>query len=164
MTMRSTSATPATTSDTDEWFRRAYPRLRRFAAVVAPPTVDPDDLVQDALVRVLRGGDLDRLDDPIAYLCRTMTRLASDRRRRWRRGQRANERLGPQDPSPPTYPSDLADLADLHPRARGAVYLHDVEGRPFDDVAALLGCSPAAARQAAVRGRDHLRTRMEVEP
>jgi hypothetical protein len=29
---------------------RLYPTLRRFAAVVAPPEVAPDDLVHDALV------------------------------------------------------------------------------------------------------------------
>jgi RNA polymerase sigma-70 factor (ECF subfamily) len=163
MSMPLTPVSPVV-DDVDEWFRCAYPRLRRFAAVVAPPTIDPDDLVQDALVRVLGHGALARLDDPVAYLCRTMTNLASDRRRRWRRGQRAHDRLG-SDRSPlPSYPSDLADLGRLRPMERGAVYLHDVEGRPFDEVATLLGCTAAAARQAAVRGRDHLRTLMEVEP
>ncbi len=156
-----TKADPAATA-IDDWFHDAYPNLRRFAAVVAPPTIDPDDLVQDALMRVLRAGTFTGLEDPTAYLCRTMTNLASDRRRRWHRGRRARVRLGPQPKAvESTYPSDLSELATLSPQERGAVYLHDVEGRPFEEVAALLACSPAAARQAAVRGRSHLRDQIE---
>lgn len=34
-----------------------YPSLRRIAAVMAPPEVAPDDLLQDALVAVLRPTD-----------------------------------------------------------------------------------------------------------
>jgi DNA-directed RNA polymerase specialized sigma24 family protein len=40
----------------DELFRALYPGLRRFAAAVGPLEVDPDDLVQDALVRCCVGG------------------------------------------------------------------------------------------------------------
>lgn len=38
-----------------------YPALRSFASVVAPSEEDPNDLVQEALVRTLRGGPLSRL-------------------------------------------------------------------------------------------------------
>jgi DNA-directed RNA polymerase specialized sigma24 family protein len=36
--------------------REIYVALRRFASVVAPPGIDPDDLVQEALARRLRIG------------------------------------------------------------------------------------------------------------
>jgi len=161
--MRPTDTSQADTGGTDEWFRDAYPRLRRFAAVVAPPTVAPDDLVQDALVRVLRSGPLDDIEDPVPYLCRTMANLATDRKRRWQTSRSVHARLGPRSlGSAPAYPSDLSYLSTLSPRERGAVYLHDVEGLPFDEVGELLGCSAAAARQAAVRGRTHLRETIEV--
>lgn len=157
--------TEGSSTDIDVWFRAAYPRLRRFAAVVAPPTVAPDDLVQDALVRILRLGSITGLDDPTAYLCRTMANLASDRRRRWHRGQNARARLGARDSVVEnTYPSDLSDLSQLSPRERATVYLHDVEGFPFEEIGVLVGCSPAAARQAAVRGRERLRDVMELTP
>ena len=39
-------------------FADLYPSLRRFAAVVGSVDIDPDDLVQDALVRALRRGPL----------------------------------------------------------------------------------------------------------
>ena len=152
-----------TDEDLDAWFSANYVRLRRFAAVVAPPATAPDDLLQDALVRILRRGGIADLQDPNAYLCRTMTNLASDRRRRWHLGRAAHRRLGPSATEVESvYPSDLSDLSLLTPRERGAVYLHDVEGLPFDEVAALLDCSPQNARQAAVRGRDHLRKTFEV--
>lgn len=56
MGLRTMTDADAVPTDLDVWFRDAYPRLRRFAAVVAPPTIDPDDLIQDALVRVLGAG------------------------------------------------------------------------------------------------------------
>src|SRR5579871_4146878 len=39
--------------DDAEVFAAVYPGLRRFAAVVASTTVDPDDLVQEAVARAL---------------------------------------------------------------------------------------------------------------
>lgn len=156
-------ATASKAVDANGWFRDAYPQLHRFAAVVAPPAVDPDDLVQDAMVRLLSRRDTTAIEDRTAFLCRTMANLASDRRRRWRIGRIVLARLGPQPRhSESTYPSDLSVLSELSPRERAAVYLHDVEGFPFDEVAQLLGCSPAAARQAAVRGRNRLQDVAEV--
>ena len=63
--------------DDDQLFARLYPSLRRFAAVVAPREIDPDDLLQEATARALRRGPLGRLDHPEAYLRRTMVNLAS---------------------------------------------------------------------------------------
>ena len=51
------------------------------------------------------------------------------------------------------YPSDLADLLDLSPQQRAAMYLFDVEGYSFPEIADLLGCAADAARAAASRGR-----------
>ena len=45
---------------------RLYPQLRSFASVVAPAGEDPNDLVQEALLRTLRTGPLSRLDHPKA--------------------------------------------------------------------------------------------------
>ena len=45
-------------------FEELHPALRRFAAVVGGPTVEPDDLVQEALARTLRTTRLTDLDEP----------------------------------------------------------------------------------------------------
>jgi DNA-directed RNA polymerase specialized sigma24 family protein len=45
---------PATTGNlSDGELRRIYPRLRRFAAVVAPREIDPEDLMHEALAKLL---------------------------------------------------------------------------------------------------------------
>lgn len=155
----------ATESATDDaLFRDIYPPLRRFAAVIAPPEVAPDDLVQEAVARALRKGPLIELDFPQAYLRRTIANLASNRRRSWSRQRAADARRGPVElTAVPDYPSDLADLTALSARERGALYLHEVEGCPFAEVAQQLGCSEAAARKAASRGRQRLAQLLEEE-
>lgn len=140
-----------------------YPSLRRFAAVVGPAEIEPDDLVQEALLRVLERGSLGRLDNPTAYLRRTMFNLASNHRRRMGRGHRASHRVVVPDSYIPSYPSDVAGLLRLTPKARAVLYLTSVEGRTFAEVAELLGCSETSARAAASRGRRKLRTVLSEE-
>lgn len=57
-------------------FADCYPALRRFTAVVGPVECDPDDLLQEAVARVLRHHRLDELGQPTAYLGRTVLNLA----------------------------------------------------------------------------------------
>jgi RNA polymerase sigma-70 factor (ECF subfamily) len=147
----------------DELFRVLYPGLRRFAAAVGRLEVDPDDLVQDALVRVLRRGTLSELDDPLAYLRRTIVNLAADRRRGFGRLRRALTRVDRRDGAASEYPSDLSDLMALPPEVRAVLWLVDVEGRSFDEVAAAIGCSVTAARSRASRGRRQLRLTIAAE-
>ena len=145
-------------TDDQERFAALYPRLRRLAAVAAPLEVEPDDLVQDALVAVLRRGPLADLDDPGAYLSRTIVNLAANSRRGLGRRRRAWARHGASSVDElPDYPSDLGDLDALAPAERALLYLVDVEGRAFDDAASVVGLSPGAARQRASRARRQLR-------
>jgi DNA-directed RNA polymerase specialized sigma24 family protein len=61
------------------------------------------------------------------------------------------------------YPSDLAELYRLSPRERSALYLHEVEGYRFSEIAAMLGCSEAAAKKAGSRGRRRLAAVLSLE-
>lgn len=72
-------------------------------------------------------------------------------------------RLGRPDPARNEYPSDLDDLEQLPPRERAAMYLHYVDGLPYGEVGVLVGCSAAAARKAAERGRKRLAGLIEEE-
>jgi DNA-directed RNA polymerase specialized sigma24 family protein len=137
--------------------RELYAPLRRFAAVVGPREVDPDDLVQEALYRVLRRGSLSDLDSPLAYLRATILNLASNHRRRLGRHNRALARLGSNGTADVAYPSDLGDLFALSPEARAVLYLSDVEGYSFSEIGAIVGCSATAARKRASRARSRLR-------
>jgi DNA-directed RNA polymerase specialized sigma24 family protein len=135
--------------------------LRRFAAVVAAPDVEPDDLVQDALERALRLRPLCELDDPLSYLRRAMVNLAANDRRSFGRRRRALTLLMRQaEPDLASYPSDLAVLGVLAPETRAVLYLAEVENWTYAEIGAQLGCTEAAARTRAARGRRVLRSQM----
>ncbi|MEM9464537.1 MAG: sigma-70 family RNA polymerase sigma factor [Actinomycetota bacterium] len=157
-----TAAEPPSSPD-DRVFAELYPGLRRFAAVVASPGTDPDDLVQDALVRVLRRGGLGRLEHPAAYLRQAILRLAMDDRRSFGRRMRAIGRLGSAGPSASSYPSELGDLDQLESVDRAILYLGDVEGIPQADIADQLGLTHQAVRTRASRARRQLRRVIEEE-
>jgi DNA-directed RNA polymerase specialized sigma24 family protein len=98
-----------------------------------------------------------------AYLRRVILTLAINQRRRANVGRRVLEqwRAGRTDHVETTYPSDLADLLRLSPDARAVLWLVDVEGLPFREVAAIVDCSEATARARAVRARRVLRLALE---
>lgn len=142
-----------------------YVPLRRFAAIVTNWGDDPDDLLHDAWLRVLERRSLSDLEDPAAYLKRTMVNLAANRRRqtgsrRWLRG-----RWNVQTPIATVdgYPSDLADLATLPVDQRATLYLVEVEGFSYDEVGQMMGCTASAARMRAMRARRHLRSVLDAE-
>ncbi len=148
----------------DAIFAALYPSLRRWAAVVAPVEDDPDDLVQEALARVLRRGSLSDLDDAHAYLRTTIVRLAANSRRRLGRGRRAWSRVGaPTGAVDDRYPSDLDDLRRLGSADRAVLYLALVEGRTYREAGVILGCSEMAARTRASRALRRLRTQVREE-
>lgn len=142
-----------------------YVPLRRFAAVVTDWGEDPDDLLHDAWLRVLERRSLGDLDNPAAFVRRTMVNLAANRRRqsgsrRWLRG-----RWNVQGPGPTVdgYPSDLADLATLPGDQRATLYLAEVEGYSYDEIGKMMGCTANAARMRAMRGRRRLRSALDAE-
>ena len=143
--------------DPDEWriVDEMYPSLRRFAAVTAPADLEPDDLLQEALVRVLRRRPLSEIEHPEAYLRRTMVNLAASHSRRMGRRRLLLARVWASQNEAPLaeYPSDLAELLRLPPRERAALYLAEVERYSFKEIGRLIGCTEAAARKGASRGR-----------
>jgi RNA polymerase sigma factor (sigma-70 family) len=154
----------AVPEEDDAIFASLYPSLRRWAAVVGPVEDDPDDLVQEALVRVLGRGSLSELENPHAYLRTTIVRIAANSRRRLGRGRRAWTRANVSTgPDPDRYPSDLDDLRRLEPADRAILYLSLVEGRSYREAAAVLGCTEVAARARASRALRRLRSSVREE-
>lgn len=144
-------------------FARLYPSLRRFAAVAGPTDVEPDDLVQEAVARAIRIRPLTALDDPAAYLRRTILNLAKNRRRGLARARAARQRVGTEPATEAEYASDLADLQRLDPLARAVLFLVEVEGWTYAAVGGQLGITEEAARARASRARRRLRVQMEDE-
>ena len=140
-----------------DWWIDSYSKLRAFAAVVAPADMEPDDLLHEALERVLRASRSRDIENLEAYVRRTIVTRATDfrrRRARWRRvAALASSR---DDRTVDVYPSDLQTLMLLDPSVRGLLYLVEVEGWLISDAAVLVGCSAQAARQRLSRARRQL--------
>ncbi len=138
-----------------------YPVLRRFAATVGSYDIEPDDLVQEALLRALRTRSLSDLDNPRAYLSRAIVNIAANQRRSLGRMRRALQRIDESPSVADTYPSDLDDLEALDPRSRAVLYLTEVEGYDFETVGQMVGVRGANARKIAERSRRRLRQLVE---
>jgi RNA polymerase sigma-70 factor (ECF subfamily) len=148
---------------------RAY--LLAVAHRILADRTEAEDVVQDAFAR-LAAQDVAQIRDLRGWLVVVVRRLALDRI------GSAHKRLSaPHDPTAPGLdvaantpdPADRVTLDDeirralavvldrLTPGERAAFLLHDVFGIPFEDVAELVGRSPAACRQLASRARRAVR-------
>lgn len=139
-----------------------YPALRRIAAAAGSVDVEPDDLVQEALVRTLRKGPISDLENPLAFLRRTIVNLASNERRSLGRKRKALRRLSYEEGWLPFYPTDIEAILDLPPRQRAILYLVEVEDVPYAEAAQQLGMTTEAARMLANRARKRARAASEV--
>lgn len=150
-------------TDDVDFIESSYDGLRRFAAVVAPWDVDPDDVLHSTLVKVLRKRSLSSLDDPLAYLRRSIVNQVNSELRK--RGTRRSvlARLAGSDVDADHYPSDLADLERLQPVDRAILFLHDVEGFDFAEVADFVGMNAGRVRMRASRARSRLRDLLREE-
>lgn len=139
-----------------------YPSLRRMAAVAGSVDVEPDDLVQEALMRTLRKGPISDLDNPLGFLRKTIVNLASNQRRSLGRKRKALALLSFDEGWWPSYPADIEAILDLPPRQRAILYLVEVEDVPYAEAAEQLGMTAAAARVLAGRARKRARAALEV--
>lgn len=143
-------------------FEAARPRLIAVATRMLGSAADAEDAVQEAWLRADRADGDGTVDNPTAWLTTVVSRICLDRLRS-RRDTDTLDDVDPADPTPaPDEQVQLAEsvgaamgavLDDLAPAERVAFVLHDVFAVPFDDVAAIVGKSPAATRQLASRAR-----------
>ncbi|MDS0132159.1 MULTISPECIES: RNA polymerase sigma factor SigJ [unclassified Amycolatopsis] len=144
---------------------------------------DAEDVVQEAYGRwyALPGPQREAIASPGAWLTTVASRLCLDQLRsaRVRRERYVGEWLPeplPGETGAGTDPADrvtldesvtmafLVVLEAMTPAERVAFVLHDVFGYPFAEVAAVLGRSPAAARQLASSARRRVRAARAPEP
>jgi RNA polymerase sigma-70 factor (TIGR02957 family) len=140
--------------------------------------VDAEDVVQETW---LRWADVDQAEvhDPRAYLVRIVTRQALNRLRTVSR--RREDYVGEWLPEPLATGPDVAEDAELAesvsiamltvletlgPAERAVFVLHEVFETPYDEIADIVGKTPAAVRQIGHRAREHVaarRPRMAVD-
>jgi RNA polymerase sigma factor (sigma-70 family) len=153
-------------------FDSERPRLVTLAARVLDSRAEAEDVVQEAWLR-LGAADAESISNVGGWLSTVVARAAIDRlrQRRWRAETQLDDSAGYQteiaDPRPgPEAEAIVADavgialvvvLDRLGPAERMAFVLHDLFGLSFDEVATIVGRTPAAARQLASRARRRVR-------
>jgi RNA polymerase sigma-70 factor (sigma-E family) len=154
-----------------ELYQRHVPAAGRFAYLLTGDRAVAEDLVQEAFVRVIgRFGHVRVPDAFEAYLRKTMVNLHTSSLRR-RRLERAYLQRNRVDEEPSTVMPDVGGredlwraLQELTPRQRAAVVLRFFEDLSERDTAAVLRCSPAAAKSLIARAMETLRARIGSEP
>src|SRR5215217_6207500 len=169
--------------DENEWlagrFEEHRPHLRAVAYRMLGSLTEADDAVQDTWLRLSRAGagGVENLGGwlttVVARVCLNMLRSRASRR---------EEALGVHLPDPVVSPASapqpdeeavLADsvglallvvLDTLAPAERLAFVLHDMFQLPFEEIAPMVGRSPAAARQLASRARRRVRDAASPAP
>ena len=155
-----------------EGFEKNRTRLRGVAYRMLGSLAEADDAVQEAWLRLSRS-DASGVDNLGGWLTTIVARVCLNVLRS--RKTRREEPMGVHVPDPVisradgTSPEDEALLADsvglalqvvldtLAPAERLAFVLHDMFDLPFEEIAPLVGRSPAASRQLASRARRRVR-------
>lgn len=150
-----------TDGELEERIAALRPRLHRYCARMTGSAVDGEDVLQDALMKALRaraqGIEIDNIEP---WLLRIAHNTCLDFLRR-----RSRSRVVPLVEEIEATPLPEADIVaigfqtflQLPELQRCAVILKDVLGHSVEEVAAIAGCSPAAAKSALQRGRVALR-------
>jgi RNA polymerase sigma-70 factor (ECF subfamily) len=158
--------------DENEWladrFEEHRARLRAVAYRMLGSLTEADDAVQDTWLRLSRAG-ASEVENLGGWLTTIVARVCLNTLRS--RNTRREESLGIHVPDPVISPEGVlqpeeeALLADsvglallvvldtLSPAERLAFVLHDMFELPFEEIAPMVGRSPAAARQLASRAR-----------
>ena len=147
-----------------EQFEANRARLRAVAYRMLGSTSEVDDAVQEAWLRLSRS-EARTVENLGGWLTTVVARICLDMLRS--RKSRREEPMGPQVPEPVAddahgRDAEMADsvgaallvvLETLAPAERLAFVLHDMFAVPFDEIAPIVGRTPAAARQLASRAR-----------
>jgi RNA polymerase sigma-70 factor (ECF subfamily) len=155
-----------------ERFEENRAHLRGVAYRMLGSLSEADDVVQEAWLRLSRT-DASEIENVRAWLTTVVARLCLDmlRARKLRREEPLAahvpdpivSRAGGLDPEAGAQWADSIGLAllvvleTLSPAERLAFVLHDMFAVPFEEIAAIVGRSPTAARQLASRARRRVR-------
>ncbi|MGH6654709.1 MAG: sigma-70 family RNA polymerase sigma factor, partial [Actinocrinis sp.] len=149
-------------------FERDRGRLHTVAHRMLGSAAEADDALQEAWLRINRS-DAAEVDNPAAWLTTVVARVCLNmlRSREHRREEPLDVHApglaaGADDAGDPQREAEMADavglamlvvLDTLGPAERLAFVLHDMFAVPFDEIAPMVGRTPATARQLASRAR-----------
>jgi RNA polymerase sigma factor (sigma-70 family) len=168
--------------DRHEWLAQQFeaerPHLRAVAYRMLGSLPEADDAVQETWLHLSRS-DTNDIKNLGGWLTTVIARICLDMLRSYK--ARREESLeasvsepvtngeGGVDPEQEVLLADSVGLAllvvldTLSPAERLAFVLHDIFGVHFDEIARIVECSPAAARQLASRARRRVRGGAKVQ-
>jgi RNA polymerase sigma-70 factor (ECF subfamily) len=154
------------TEDLETQFEANRPRLHSVAYRMLGSLTEAEDAVQETWIRLSRS-DAGTIDNLGGWLTTVLSRVCLGMLRS--RSTKREEPLDPDEPAPDVAgpeeeavltdamgPALLVVLETLTPPERLTFVLHDLFAVPFEDIAPIVGRSPAAARQLASRARRRL--------
>ena len=158
-----------------EKFEANRTRLRAVAYRMLGSQSEVDDAVQETWLRLSRS-DTSAVENIGGWLTTVLARVCLDMLRS--RKSRREEPMGPHVPEPVVddahgRDAEMADsvgaallvvLETLAPAERLAFVLHDMFAVPFEEIAPIVGRTPAAARQLASRARRRVQHTATAEP
>ncbi|HZC07695.1 MAG TPA: sigma-70 family RNA polymerase sigma factor [Ktedonobacterales bacterium] len=169
--------------DENEWLAERFEEhrghLRAVAYRMLGSLTEADDAVQDTWLRLSRSG-VDEVENLGGWLTTIIARVCLNMLRA--RNTRREESFGVHFPDPiispdaELQPEEEALMADsvglallvvldtLTPAERLAFILHDMFDVPFEEIAPMVGRTPAAARQLASRARRRVKGADVPEP
>jgi RNA polymerase sigma factor (sigma-70 family) len=129
-------------------YAAAYRRMVMLAFTTTRSVAVSEELVQDAFIALYRSWD--KVEDPVAWLRRTVVNLSISWLRRHLRQSRADPvPLVQQDAAEAVALRSL--LSVLRPRQRVAVTLRYYEGLSEQQIADVLGCRPGTVKSLLSR-------------
>ncbi len=161
---------PSEEQDFTEFVRVHGDQLLRFARLLVPDAAEAKDVLQIALLRLVRHWSR-HLESPAAYVRAALVNLAKDR------GRRSHLVPVPTEADPESLGagSDHAEaivarthldqiLAGLPPRQRVTVVLRVIDGLSEAETAAVMGCSAGTVKSNLARGLDKVRAAFKSTP
>jgi RNA polymerase sigma-70 factor, ECF subfamily len=144
----------------DEYYRATAHRLVQYAYAMCGDLPTAQDLAQEAYVRAWqRWRRIGRYEHPESWLRMVVTRLCTDRWRRYAVRRRAERTMRPVVHAPPPSEDSVlltTALRRVPPAQRRVLVLHYLMDLSIADIAAETGISVGAVKAHLSRGRARL--------
>jgi RNA polymerase sigma-70 factor (ECF subfamily) len=147
--------------------------LYRLALRITLNSAEAEDIVQDTLIKVWnRREQWDSIESIEAYSLTVCRNLSLDRNRKMANLAQSIEDVGAEQPDGAQNPFERAVQGDrirlvrsivdsLPEKQRSCVQLRDFEGKPYKEIAAILGITEEQVKVNIFRARQTIKTRFQ---